>query len=121
MLPWGKAEMNIELHATGMKLPQAHARDLKQRLREAFEGLGVLLVRVFLKVADTAVRRNTARECMVEVHMADGSVAYVSERQRHLGALVRRAVSRAWSAVKPGATARAGGKPASHRKGAPGA
>jgi hypothetical protein len=113
--------MNIELHATGMKLPQAHARDLKQRLRDAFAGLGVLLVRVFLKAPDIAVRRHAARECMVEVHMADGSVAYVSERQRHLGALVRRAVSRAWSAVRPGAARRAGGKAAGARKGATGA
>jgi hypothetical protein len=108
--------MNIELHATGMKLPQAYARDLKQRLREAFEEMGVLLVRVFLKVADSAVRRTSARECMVEVHLADGSVAYVTERQRHLGALVRRAVSRAWTAVKPSLKARSTPKPVCGRR-----
>jgi hypothetical protein len=108
--------MNIELHATGMKLPQAYARDLKQRLREAFEEMGVLLVRVFLKAADSAVRRASSRECMVEVHLADGSVAYVTERQRHLGALVRRAVSRAWTAVKPNLKVASTGRPTGGRR-----
>lgn len=91
--------MNIELHTTGMKLPTVQALDLRQRLRDALQDAGVRLVRVFLKVATATMRRTAARECVVEVHLADGRVACVSERQRHLGALMRRVVARAWSKV----------------------
>lgn len=92
--------MNIELHTAGLKLPPVQARDLRQRLRDALQDSGVRLVRVFLKVAAATMRRTVARECVVEVHLNDGRVAYVTERQRHLGALMRRVVARALSTVR---------------------
>lgn len=89
--------MEVRLRAPGLKLPRGHASDLVRRVREAFTRVAHRIVRVDVCVSTaTDPGRPGLRDCMVEVHMADGRVELVQERQRRLGAALQRALKRAW-------------------------
>jgi hypothetical protein len=91
--------MHIDIRSTNVRLPRAQAHSLAERLREAFGRLALRIVRVVVRVAQVARPGSAGRECTVEVHLPNGEVTLVKERQRKLGALLRRATERAWKAV----------------------
>ncbi|HYF17186.1 MAG TPA: hypothetical protein VEA40_04905 [Ramlibacter sp.] len=89
--------MDVELRTPGVRLARAHGFDLVRRVRTCFERLRHRVARVVVRVHEGA--RFHDRTCVVEVHMTDGHVERVQERQRKLGALVQRALHRAWQSV----------------------
>jgi hypothetical protein len=89
--------MEVDLRAPGIKLPRGHITDLARRVRAAFERLAHRIARVIVRMApDEAARRAGTRQCVIEIHMADGHVERVQERQRRLGAALQRALKRGW-------------------------
>lgn len=86
--------MEVRLRSPGIKLPRGHAPDLVRRVREAFARVAHRISRV--DVSLTPASHPGLRDCIVEVHMTDGHVELVRERQRHLGAALQRALKRAW-------------------------
>lgn len=89
--------MFIDLRTRGLKLPRAHAATWQHQVRLAFERIAHRVLRVVLEIGRPADARGAA--CTVEVHMADGHVERIEERQRRLGALLRRAIHRACEAA----------------------
>jgi hypothetical protein len=89
--------MDIQLRTPGLRLPRAYGFDLMRRVRSCFERLRHRVARVVVQVHEGA--RFHDRTCVVEVHMTDGHVERVEERQRKLGPLVQRALHRAWQSV----------------------
>ncbi len=89
--------MEVDLRAPGIKLPRGQAANLARRVRAAFATLAHRIARVDVRMAaQEPAGRPGARQCVVEVHMADGHVERVQERQRRLGAALQRALKRAW-------------------------
>ncbi len=91
--------MHIDIRTPNTKLSRAHSLEMAQRLRTIFAKLAHRIVRIVVRVSETPRSGSTLRECMVEVHLPNGQVATVSERQRKLGALLRRATERSWKMV----------------------
>jgi hypothetical protein len=91
--------MHIDIRSRNLRLPRAHTQGLAQRLHALFGRLAHRVVRVVVRLAEAPGSRTAAKECTVEVHLPDGEVAVVNERQRKLGALLRRASDRAWKAA----------------------
>jgi hypothetical protein len=99
--------MHIDVRSTNVRLPRAHAIGLTERIREMFARLAHRISRIVVRMGDATQRGAAARECTVEVHLPTGEVMVVKERQRKLGALLRRVTDRAWKA----AAAAMAGKP----------
>ncbi|MDO9506480.1 MAG: hypothetical protein Q8M80_08160 [Hydrogenophaga sp.] len=91
--------MHIDVRTPNTKLSRAHSLEIAQRLRTTFAKLAHKIVRIVVRVSETSRSGPALRECMVEVHLPSGQVATVSERQRKLGALLRRATERSWKTV----------------------
>lgn len=89
--------MKIDVRAPGMPPSQVHA--MAATVRAAFRDVAERVVSVVVAVSTQAEKRHAARNCLIEVHMADGHVELVEERQRRVGSALRRAVQRAWSAA----------------------
>ena len=100
--------MHIEIRPSHVRFPRAHALGLAQRLREKFGRLAGLVVRVVVRLGEATKPGAAPRACTVEVHLPNGEVAIVQERQRRLGSLLRRVTERAWKAAAA-AVARQGG------------
>lgn len=89
--------MQVEIRSHHIGMLRAHSQGLAQQVRTAFKRLAHRITRIVLDVgAPPAAGAAAARECMIEVHLADGDVMVVHERQRRLGPLLRRALQRAW-------------------------
>jgi hypothetical protein len=73
-------------------------------VRLAFQPIAHRVSRIVLHVGRSLESCGSTRQCTVEVHMADGRVERIEERQRRLGPLLRRAIHRAWeiAAVRAG-------------------
>ena len=91
--------MHIDVRTPNTKLSRAHSLEIAQRLRITFANLAHKIVRIVLRVSEPPRSGSTLRECMVELHLPNGQVATVIERQRKLGALLRRATERSWRMV----------------------
>lgn len=91
--------MHIDVRTPNTKLSRAHSLEIVQRLRTTFAKLAHKIVRIVVLVSETPRSGPALRECMVEVHLPNGQVATISERQRKLGALLRRATERSWKTV----------------------
>lgn len=91
--------MHIDIRAFNTRLSRAHSQEIAQRLRATFARLSHNIARIVVSVAESPRSGALSRECIVEVHFPDGQVATVKERQRKLGALLRRATERSWKAV----------------------
>ncbi|MRD46041.1 hypothetical protein [Caenimonas koreensis] len=89
--------MNIDIRAGDLTPTQA--REMSTTVRNALRDVGHRIARVVVRVSALAGKRHAARNCVIEVHMTDGHVEYVEERQRRLGSALRRAVRRAWQAA----------------------
>jgi hypothetical protein len=89
--------MKIDFRAAG--LPARQLQDISATVLAAFREVAHGVARVLVRVSAQAEKRQAARNCAIEVHMADGHVEYVEERQRRLGSALRRAVQRAWRAA----------------------
>lgn len=97
--------MLIDIRSGNSRLPRAHALGLADRIRDAFAPMAHRIIRILVRMGEAARPGGVARECTVEVHLPNGEVMFVQERQRKLGVLLRRATERAWRAA---ATALAG-------------
>jgi hypothetical protein len=86
--------MHVELRTPGLRLARAQGQRLTRRAENAFARLAHRVVRVVLRVLPGVGVRDP-RECVVEVHMADGHVEQVHERRRRLHEVVVRAIGRA--------------------------
>ena len=87
--------MHIDIRRGNVRFPRAHALGLAGRLRRAFERLADRIVRIVVRLEETCRPAAPAKACTVEVHFPNGEVAIVTQRERRLGALVRRATERA--------------------------
>jgi len=99
--------MHIIIRSINVRLPRAHTVGLTERIREMFGRLAHRISRIVVCMAEASSRAAAARECTVEVHLSNGEVMVVKERQRKIGALLRRVTDRAWKA----AAAALGGQP----------
>lgn len=90
--------MYVHLRTSGIRLPRGRAHFLLQRVRAAFTGLADGVAGIVVRVAPAGIGGggSTARDCEIEVHLADGSVEVVRERRRRLGTVIGRALLRAW-------------------------
>lgn len=91
--------MHIEIRHSGTGMTRARSHELAQRLRAALARMTHLIARVVVRVDEAPRNGSLARECTVEIHLPNGEVTVINERQRKLGALVRRATERAWKAA----------------------
>jgi len=89
--------MKVDVRGESLSPTQAHA--MVSTVRTTFRELALRITSVLVVVSTQAEKRHAARNCVIEVHMADGHVEYVEERQRRLGSALRRAVQRAWKAA----------------------
>lgn len=91
--------MRIDIRPDNSRLSRAHALGLTDRIRNAFASIAHRIIRILVRVGEATRSSGGTRECTIEVHLANGEVMHVRERQRKLGALLRRATERAWKAV----------------------
>lgn len=91
--------MHVEIRSGNVRLPRAHALGLAQRMRETFGRLAHLIAKVVVRLVEAAKPGTAPRECTIEIHLPNGEVTVVKERQRKLGSLLRRATERAWKAA----------------------
>lgn len=89
--------MRIDFRTAGLTARQL--QDISATVRAAFREVAHRVARVLVTISAQAEKRQSARNCVIEVHMTDGHVEYVEERQRRLGSALRRAVQRAWRAA----------------------
>lgn len=87
--------MYVDLRTPGVRLPRGRAHALLLRVRAAFAGLAEGITRIVVRVEPDAAG-TAVRDCEIEVHLADGHVEVVRERRRRLGAVLARALMRAW-------------------------
>lgn len=85
----------MKIVVRGETLPSGQAHAVAAEVRSVFREFAQRVAAVLVAVSAQAEKRH----CVIEVHMADGHVEYVEERQRRLGAALRRAVQRAWRAA----------------------
>jgi hypothetical protein len=97
-----KNDMHIDIRPRNTRLSHTHRQDMAQRLRAVFSQLAHLIVRIVVLVGEVPRSGPAARECTVEVHLPNGQITTINERQRKLGALLRRATERAWKAAIAG-------------------
>ncbi len=102
--------MYVDLRTPGVRLPRGRAHELLLRVRAAFAGLAGGINRIVVRVIPAANASATVRDCEIEVHLADGRIEVVRERRRRLGAVLARALMRAWNLARHrlGAGARGG-------------
>lgn len=91
--------MHIDVRSPNTRLSRAHSLEIAQRLRTTFAKLAHRIVRIVVRVSEAPRSGSAMRECVVDVHFPDGKIASVHERQRKLGALLRRATDRSWKTV----------------------
>ncbi|MBL4951846.1 hypothetical protein JK635_06340 [Neobacillus sp. YIM B02564] len=89
--------MKIDVRGEGLTTTQVHA--MVTTIRTTFREFAQRITSVLVIVSTQAKKRHAARNCVIEVRMADGHVENVEERQRRLGSALRRAVQRAWKAA----------------------
>lgn len=100
--------MFIDLRTPGVRLPRGRAHSVLARVRNAFHCVSDQVVRVLVRVTPAAgARGEPLRDCAIEVHLRNGDVQVVHERQRRLGGVLGRALQRAWTAT----SRRLGGAP----------
>lgn len=92
--------MYVDLRSPGVRLPRGRAHFLLLRVRAAFAGLADGISRVVVRVMPARIGSRAAHDCEIEVHLADGRVEVVRERQRRLGAVLARALLRAWNLTR---------------------
>lgn len=88
--------MHVEIRSANVRLPRAHALGMADRIRAQFNLLSHRIARIVVRMGEASQLRGTSRECIIEVHLPEGEVMVVRERQRRLGVLIRRATERAW-------------------------
>lgn len=88
--------MKVDVRGEGLTPTQSHS--LASTIRVTFREFAQRITSVIVMVSVYAEKRRAVRS-MIEVHMADGHVEYVEERQRRVGSAVRRIVQRAWTAA----------------------
>lgn len=98
--------MLVDIRSGNSRLPRAHALGLADRIRDAFAPMAHRIIRILVRMGEAARPGGVARECTVEVHLPNGEVMFVQERQRKLGVLLRRATERAWRAATAALAAR---------------
>lgn len=86
--------MRVEIRAQWLTPRQI--AELSATAHAAFRQVAHRVAAVVITLSAQAERRQADRRCVVEVHMPDGHVEYVEERERNLGTGLRRAVLRAW-------------------------
>lgn len=91
--------MHIDVRSPNTRLSRAHTLEIAHRLRTTFAKLAHSIVRIVVRVSEAPRSGPAMRECVVDVHLPDGRIATVHERQRKLGALLRRATDRSWKTV----------------------
>lgn len=92
--------MVVELRTPGLKLARAQSLAIVGSVRAAFAAARDEVARVALQVMPAAGgNTRCAGECVIEVHLRDGTVQMVCERHRGLAALLRRALHRARALV----------------------
>lgn len=89
--------MKIDFRASNLPASQIH--ELRSIIRAGLRELGWRVLRVVASIPAQPEKRQAVRDCVIEVHMADGHVEYVKESQRRLGPALRRALHRAWKAA----------------------
>ncbi|RYG12880.1 MAG: hypothetical protein EON92_07110 [Burkholderiales bacterium] len=89
--------MKIDFRASNLTAKQIH--ELRTIIRAGLRELGHRILRVVASISTQPEKRQAVRDCVIEVHFADGHVEYVKERQRRLGPALRRALQRAWKAA----------------------
>lgn len=100
--------MYVDLRTSGVRLPRARAHSLLLRVRAAFTSLAAGITRIVVRVTPAQDGVGApVRDCEIEVHLADGRVELVRERRRRLGAVLARALVRAWHLARR----RLGGEP----------
>jgi hypothetical protein len=87
--------MYVDLRTPGLRLPRGRAHALLRQVREAFHGIAGQVARVVVRVLPAGADQPALRDCAIEVHLRNGQVAVVQERQRRLVALLARALRRA--------------------------
>ena len=92
--------MYVDLRTPGVRLPRGRAHALLLRVRAAFAGLADGITRIVVRVMPAAAGGAAVRDCEIEVHLADGRVERVRERRRRLGAVLARALLRAWNLAR---------------------
>lgn len=88
--------MLIDIRSGNSRLPRAHALSLADRIRDAFAPMAHHILRVLVRMGQAVRPGGVARDCVVEIHLPNGDVMFVQERQRKLGVLLRRVTERAW-------------------------
>ncbi len=91
--------MLIDIRSGNSRLPRAQALGLADRIRDAFAAIAHRILRVLVRMGEAARPGGPARDCVVEIHLPNGEVMFVHERQRKLGVLLRRVTERAWRAA----------------------
>jgi hypothetical protein len=91
--------MQIDIRFVNVRLPRAHALGFTERIRDVFGRLAHRISRIVVRMSQAPRPGAAPRECIVEVHLPNGEVMIVKERQRKLGALLRRVTERAWKAA----------------------
>lgn len=89
----------MKIDVRGEDLTPTQTRSTASTVRTTFRDFANRITSVIVVIATQAEKRHAARNCVIEVHMVDGHVEYVEERQRRLGSALRRAVQRAWKAA----------------------
>lgn len=92
--------MYIDLRTPGVRLPRGRAHALLLRVRSAFACAADGISRIVVRVKPAADGSPAARDCEVEVHLHDGRMEVVHERQRRLGTALARALMRAWEGTQ---------------------
>lgn len=88
--------MYVDLRAPGLRLSRGRAHAMLLRIRAAFASLSHAVARIVVRVMPADPGAPTLRECAIEVHLRDGQVEVVQERQRRLADVLSRALQRAW-------------------------
>ncbi|MBE7941510.1 MULTISPECIES: hypothetical protein [Ramlibacter] len=92
--------MDIDIRSPGVRMPRAQRNALLRDVRHTFASCSHRVAHVLLQITLVQdARRSGLRDCVVEVHLADGHVERVQERRRHVGVVLRRALQRAWQAT----------------------
>ena len=89
--------MYIDLRTPGLRLPRARAHALLLRIRAAFASVSHQVTRIVVRVMPADPGTPVLRACAIEVHLRDGQVDIVQERQRRLADVLSRALQRAWT------------------------
>ncbi|QJW84489.1 hypothetical protein HK414_14495 [Ramlibacter terrae] len=89
--------MRIEIQAIDRRASEI--QETMAAIRAALEQVVDQIARVVVRLSAKTRRKQPLSRCVIEVHLTNGQVEIVEERQRRSGAAVRRALGRIWKAV----------------------